>query len=129
MYKKASQQHRPGPVVNNREEEYLVFLYSNGEKNAVYFNIKEGEHREIPKSKFPEALDEPIGLRVGNYFLIIGGRSSIPSDSLARFLGDFNNAGWKKEGNKATRIWAIRKQKWLDGPELPIDYQTIKTKV
>ena len=116
-------------MVNNREEQYLVFLYSNGEKDAVYYNIKEGTHREIPKSKFPEDLEKPIGLRVGNYYLIIGGRSSIPSDSLARFLGDFNNAGWKKEGNKATRIWAIRKQKWLDGPELPIDIQTLKTEV
>ena len=119
--------HRPGPVVNNREEEYLVFLYSNGVKDAVYYNIKEGKHRIIPKSKFPEALDKPIGLRVGNYYLIIGGKSSIPGNDVARFLWDFNTDGWKTEGNEATRIWAIRKQKWLDGPELPIDYQTLKT--
>ena len=65
-------------MVHDQKDEYLVFLYSNGENNAVVYNIKEGKHQEIPKSKFPEALNEPIGLRIGNYFLIIGGETGAP---------------------------------------------------
>ena len=109
-----------------QEQENLVFLYTNGRKNAVNYNIEKGEHREIKHSEYPEALREPIGIRIGQYFWIIGGEPPTPQNHMARFIGNFNSAG--QINNNRTMLWSIRKQKWFNGPELPIDGTIIKFK-
>ena len=85
-----------------QEQENLVFLYTNGKKNAVNYNIEKGEHREIKQSTYPEALGEPIGIRIGQYFWIIGGELQTPIESMRKCFGGsnfFNNEARKNSRN------------------------------
>lgn len=105
----------------------MVFLYSDGKKEAVKYNIKTDSHRKITSSKslyqFLEhsvgILDDcsHIGLRVGNYFWIIfGGICSFKDDN-----------SWDEQimhDPPPTLLWSIKKEKWLRGPELPSDLTT-----
>ena len=56
------------------DQNNIVFLYSDGKKEAVKYNIKTDSHRKIKSSKsIVTRVGYPIGLRIGNLFWIIGG--------------------------------------------------------
>ena len=106
----------------------MVFLYSDGKKEAVKYNIKTDSDRKITSSKslyqFLEhsevsgfgGLDDcyHIGLRVGDYFwMIFGGTCPFEDDnswdeSIMHYI-------------PTTLLWSIKKEKWLRGPDLPKD--------
>ena len=96
----------------NQDE--LIFLFTDGEKNAVKYNILKDSHRKIPSSKYPIFDDlisaDPFGLRVGDYFWVIGGR---PYKYLPHIGPEL--------GRLSTTLWSIKKEKWIRGPELPED--------
>ena len=109
----------------------MVFLYSDGKKEAVKYNIKTDSGRKITSSKslyqFLEhseasgfgGLDDcyHIGSRVGNYFWIIfGGICPFEDDN-----------SWDEQimhDAPSTLLWSIKKEKWLRGPYLPTDLTT-----
>ena len=109
-------------------QNHIVFLYSDGKKEAVKYNIKTDSHRKITSSKslyqFLEYFDSTgigwddcyhIGLRVGNYFWIIfGGICAVQDDN-----------SWDEKIMHGripmTLLWSIKKEKWLKGPDLPTD--------
>ena len=95
----------------------MVFLYSDGKKEAVKYNIKTDSHRKITSSKSLYKFEVGswigwhhcyhFGLRVGNYFWIIfGGFCPFEDDN-----------SWDE--NPTTILWSIKKEKWLRGPDLP----------
>ena len=102
----------------------MVFLYSDGKKEAVKYNIKTGSHRKMKSStntlfQSPESFDGwefnryHIGLRVGNYFWIIfGGRGPLLQPQV-----------WDEQllhtPIPLTILWSIKKEKWFRGPDLP----------
>ena len=52
----------------------MVFLYSDGKRNAIKYDIEKDIHRQIKSSKSINVLGyDPIGLRMGSYLWIIGG--------------------------------------------------------
>ena len=83
----------------NQDE--LIFLFTDGENNAVKYNILKDTHRTISSSKYiGDILGADVyGLRVGEYFWVLGGR-------LPNFLID-------------TTLWSIKREKWIRGPKLP----------
>lgn len=108
-------------------QNHMVFLYSDGKKEAVKYNIKTDSDRKITSSKslyqFLESSDGSmielddcyhIGLRVGNYFWIIfGGICPVLNYNL-----------WDENimhTISMTLLWSIKKEKWLRGPDLPPD--------
>ena len=114
-------------------QNHIVFLYSDGKKEAVKYNIKTDSHRKIAKSKslyqFLEHSDWSgrddcyhIGLRVGNYFWIIfGGHCPLEVDN-----------SWDEQILRyipPTLLWSIKKEKWLRGPELPEDLNLMNQKM
>ena len=53
----------------------MVFLYSDGTHKAVKYNINSKRHIEIESSEsYYIRTGHTMGLRVGNYFWIYGGR-------------------------------------------------------
>ena len=103
----------------------MIFLYSDGKKNAVKYNIKTDSHRKITSSEslyqFLEYFDSigwddcyHIGSRVGNYFWIIfGGICAVQDDN-----------SWDEQEMHdvpPTILWSIKKEKWLKGPDLPLE--------
>ena len=63
----------------------LIFLYSNGKRNAIRYDIEKDEHREIKSSKAIDVrgnnpIFNPIGLRMGTHLWIIGGTDQSHSD-------------------------------------------------
>ena len=70
----------PGGTIGNSkifpyyEQNEIIFLYIDGQKNAVKYNIIENYHRIIKKSATDKiwAL-HPTGIRVANYFWLFGG--------------------------------------------------------
>ena len=109
-------------------QNHMVFLYSDGKKEAVKYNIKTDSHKKITSSKslyqFLEYSDSSYieldhcyhtGLRVGNYFWIIfGGKCSLQNDN-----------SWDENILRKpppTILWSIKKEKWLKGPDLPEDF-------
>ena len=69
-----------GAIYVYNEKNELIFLYSDGKRNAIKYDIEEDKHREIKSSK---AIDvrgsDPIGLRMGKYLWIIGGTGQFNS--------------------------------------------------
>ena len=69
-----------GEIYLYNEKNELVFLYSDGKRNAIKYDIEKDEHRVIKSSK---AIDvrgyDPIGLRMGIHLWIIGGTSQFHS--------------------------------------------------
>ena len=53
-------------IYNGLDE--LVFLYSEGQKDAIKYNIKEENHLKIKSSK---SLDSLICIRVGQYIWVV----------------------------------------------------------
>ena len=116
---------RLGMIFVYSHQNHIVFLYSDGKKEAVKYNIKTDSHRKIAKSKslyqFLEHSDWSgrddcyhIGLRVGNYFWIIFG---------GYCLGQDDNS-WDESTmriDSTTLLWSIKKEKWQRGPDLPTD--------
>ena len=57
-------------IYNNLDE--LVFLYSDGKKDAIRYNIKEDNHFKIKSSKSLDSRGiDPISIRVGQYIWVI----------------------------------------------------------
>ena len=57
-------------IYNNLDE--LVFLYSDGKKDAIKYNIKEDKHLKIKSSKSLDSRGiDPISIRVGQYIWVI----------------------------------------------------------
>ena len=83
-----------GAIYVYNEKNELIFLYSDGKRNAIKYDIEEDEHREIKSSK---AIDvrgsDPIGLRMGKYLWIIGG------------TGQFNSVWTIYEALYTTTLW------------------------
>ena len=51
------------------------------------------------------------GVRLGNLFWILGG-----------FKSDHNTFGWNSWiPQEKTSIWTIEKEKWIQGPKIPLD--------
>ena len=109
-------------------QNHMVFLYSDGKKEAVKYNIKTDSHRKITSSKslyqFLEhsvgiIVDDcyHIGLRVGNYFWIIFG-------GICPFEDDNSWDEQEMHDVPPTILWSIKKEKWLRGPYLPTDLTT-----
>merc|ERR1712051_426196 len=70
-------------VYNEKKE--LIFLYSNGKRNAIRYDIEKDEHHEIKSSKAIDVrgnnpIFNPIGLRMGTHLWIIGGTDQSHSD-------------------------------------------------
>ena len=67
-----------GVIYVYNEKNELIFLYSDGKRNAIKYDIEKDEHREIKSSK---AIDvrrmDPIGLRMGSLLWIIGGKGRL----------------------------------------------------
>ena len=114
---------RSGMIFAYSHQNHMVFLYSDGKKKAVKYNIKTGSHRKMKSStnnlyQSPESFDVGynryhIGLRVGNYFWIIFG-------GLGPLL---QHQVWDEQElydpNLRTLFWSIKKEKWFRGPDLP----------
>ena len=83
-----------GAIYVYNEKNELIFLYSDGKRNAIKYDIEEDKHREIKSSK---AIDvrgsDPIGLRMGKYLWIIGG------------TGQFNSGWIIYEALYTTTLW------------------------
>ena len=115
-------------------QNHMVFLYSDGKKEAVKYNIKTDSHRKITSSKsLYQFLEHSvgiivdgcyhIGLRVGNYFWIIfGGICPFEDDN-----------SWDEQVIHGripmTLLWSIKKEKWLKGPDLPLDLNLMHQKM
>ena len=66
-------------VYNEKNE--LVFLYSDGRKNAIKYDIEKDVHRQIKSSKSIDVrVNDPIDLRIGIHLWIIGGTGQIHSE-------------------------------------------------
>ena len=69
-----------GVIYAYNEKNELVFLYSNGKRNAIRYDIEEDEHREIKSSKaIDKRGNDPISLRMGIHLWIIGGTEYVGS--------------------------------------------------
>ena len=55
-------------------------------------------------------MDDPLGVRVGNYFWIFGGWA------VAQDFNELNDH--LTEMVPKTSLWVIDKEKWIDGPEI-----------
>ena len=74
-----------GAIYVYNEKKELIFLYSNGKRNAIRYDIEKDEHREIKSSKAIDVrgnnpIFNPIGLRMGTHLWIIGGTDQSHSD-------------------------------------------------
>ena len=83
-----------GAIYIYNEKNELIFLYSDGKRNAIKYDIEEDEHREIKSSKAIDVRgNNPIGLRMGKYLWIIGG------------TGQFNSVWTIYEALYTTTLW------------------------
>ena len=75
-----------GTIYVYNEKKELIFLYSNGKRNAIRYDIEKDEHRQIKSSK---AIDirgnDPISLRMGINLWIIGGTDQFHSEQNSDF--------------------------------------------
>ena len=67
-----------GAIYVYNEKKELIFLYSDGKRNAIRYDIEKDEHRQIKSSKAFDVrgnnpILDPIGLRMGTHLWIIGG--------------------------------------------------------
>ena len=70
-----------GAIYVYNEKKELIFLYSDGKRNAIKYDIEKDEHREIKSSKAIDVRgNDPIGLRMGTHLWIIGGTDQSHSD-------------------------------------------------
>ena len=70
-----------GEIYVYNEKNDLVFLYSDGKRNAIKYDIEKDEHRQIKSSKSIDVrCFEPIGLRMGIHLWIIGGTGRFYSE-------------------------------------------------
>ena len=70
-----------GAIYVYNEKNELIFLYSNGKRNAIRYDIEKDEHREIKTSKAIDVRgNDPISLRMGTHLWIIGGTDQSHSD-------------------------------------------------
>ena len=74
-----------GAIYVYNEKNELIFLYSDGKRNAIRYDIEKDEHREIKSSKAIDVrgnnpIFNPIGLRMGTHLWIIGGTDQSHSD-------------------------------------------------
>ena len=74
-----------GAIYVYNEKKELIFLYSDGKRNAIRYDIEKDEHREIKSSKAIDVrgnnpIFNPIGLRMGTHLWIIGGTDQSHSD-------------------------------------------------
>ena len=126
---------RLGMIFVYSHQNHIVFLYSDGKKEAVKYNIKTDSDRKITSSKslyqfleFSDSswigLDEcyHIGLRVENYFWIIFG-------GLCAFEDDNSWDEHTEHFSQKTLLWSIKKEKWLRGPDLPTDLNLLHQKL
>lgn len=69
-----------GEIYVYNEKNEIVFLYSDGKRNAIKYDIEKDIHRQIKSSIFicVRGLDT-IGLRMGIYLWIIGGTEFVSS--------------------------------------------------
>ena len=110
----------------------MVFLYSDGTRQAVKHHIKTGLHKKITSSKslyqFPEINQNGglefnryhIGLRVGNYvWIIFGGIGPVQNHQ------PWDEQEWEKNDPiPRTLLWSIKKEKWFIGPDLPLVFDS-----
>ena len=72
--------NRPGPHYENgrnfafQEKSYVYFLNCHGLNDVIELDMIKDQHRALKNTKLPRKRgNNPIGIRVGWYFWIIGG--------------------------------------------------------
>ena len=76
-----------GAIYVYNEKKELIFLYSDGKRNAIRYDIEKDEHRQIKSSKAIDVRgNDPISLRMGTHLWIIGGNDQSLSGPNLGFL-------------------------------------------
>jgi hypothetical protein len=84
-----------GVIYAYNEKNELVFLYSNGKRNAIRYDIEEDEHREIKSSKaIDKRGNDPISLRMGIHLWIIGGTDHDQDFHTEYMFMNYNTTFW-----------------------------------
>ena len=85
----------------------LIYLTTNQDRDVVKQTIDDPLNvpRHLPKTKIPNQHTgaEIIGVHVGHYFWIFGGKS------------------WHNFGPPQIKssLWSLNREVWIDGPEIP----------
>ena len=83
-----------GVIYVYNEESELIFLYSDGKRNAIRYDIEKDEHRVIQSSNSIDVHGNgPISLRMGSLLWIIGGQNQLYS-SMPIYEPQFTTALW-----------------------------------
>ena len=95
----------------------LVYLTTDPERDVVKQKIDDPLNvpRHLPKTKIPNqhAGIQIIGVHVGHYFWIFGGKSW---HTLASH--DLLYSGYSKVHIKSS-LWSLNRDVWINGPEIP----------
>ena len=95
----------------------LVYLTTDPERDVVKQKIDDPLNvpRHLPKTRIPNqhAGIEIIGVHVGHYFWILGGRSWLNLVS-----HDLMLSGSYKVHIKSS-LWSLKRDVWINGPEIP----------
>ena len=95
----------------------LVYLTTDPERDVVKQKIDDPLNvpRHLPKTRIPNqhAGVEIIGVHVGHYFWILGGRSWLNLVS-----HDLMLSGSYKVHIKSS-LWSLKRDVWINGPEIP----------
>ena len=91
----------------------LIYLTTNQDRDVVKQNIDDPLNvpRHLPKTRIPNQHTGTgiIGVHVGHYFWIFGGKTW---HNLASPLDDY------KVQTKSS-LWLLNKEAWINGPEIP----------
>ena len=68
-----------GEIYVYNEKAELVFLYSDGKRNAIKYDIEKDMHRQIKSSQSIDVRGFALGLRMGIHLWIIGGTEYVSS--------------------------------------------------
>ena len=68
-----------GEIYLYNEKNELVFLYSDGKRNAIKYDLEKDMHRQIKSSQSIDVRGFALGLRMGIHWWIIGGTEYVSS--------------------------------------------------
>ena len=68
-----------GAIYAYNEKNELIFLYSDGKRNAIKYDIEKDMHRQIKSSQSIDVRGFALGLRMGIHLWIIGGTEYVSS--------------------------------------------------
>ena len=96
-------------------QNHIYFIFGDGSKPIVKFNVKLNNHKTLSKSNIPVTQTlKPKAVRIGHTVWVMGGLAYDWLSPSYAMLADVQN-----QHNSLTSIWSFLKEKWFRGPNIP----------